>query len=59
MEVRLHQTEDDLRQILHLQKQNHKDLISPKQAEQEGYLTLKHDLDTLATICGSDGHVIT
>ena len=58
MNVRLHHTTEDLRQILHLQKQNHKDFIPKDQAQKEGYVTVLHDLRSLSEICGDDGHVI-
>jgi hypothetical protein len=58
MKVRLHKSDDDLQQILHLQKRNHKDFITPKQAEKEGYVTVRHSLESLKAICGNDGHVI-
>ena len=58
MEVRLHRSDEDLEQILHLQKQNHKDLIDQSEAQKEGYVTVRHDIDALKEICQPDGHVI-
>ena len=58
MNIKLHHTKDELRQILKLQKQNHKDFIPKDQAQKEGYVTVLHDLRSLSEICGDDGHVI-
>ena len=58
MKVRLHSTTEDLLQILDLQKRNHKDAISREQAVKEGYVTVRHNMESLSEICGEDGHVI-
>ena len=47
MHTRLAATREDLEDILRLQRENLRDLVSPEEAQQQGFLTVAHTLDTL------------
>ncbi len=47
MEVRLAESDNELAQILALQQENHYQNISPEKKSAEGFVTVRHDLDTL------------
>lgn len=40
----------DLRQMLHLQEQNHKSLLTPEQKSAQGFLTVRHTLSQLEAL---------
>jgi L-amino acid N-acyltransferase YncA len=45
--VRLAATREDLQDILSLQRENHRDHVSPGDAEREGFVTVAHTLEAL------------
>ena len=51
-------TDDELYQILELQKQNLSNVLSPKAKQQEGFVTLQHDFDTLKKMNHACAHCI-
>lgn len=51
-------TFDDLTQILSLQNENLPQNISPEELENEGFVTVQHDLDLLSKIAGSYTHAV-
>ncbi len=51
-------TNEELNQILNLQKQNLRDLISEEQKLTEGFVTLKHDLEILKKMNDACNHCI-
>lgn len=64
--IQFTQTNDDLTQILHLQNQNHIQNLSQNDREQNGFVTIKHDIEVLhqmnaiakQIIAKSDGKVV-
>ena len=56
--ISLATTDDDLKQILHLQALNHKSNLSPEQALKNGFVTVRHTESLLKTICQPYHHII-
>jgi len=52
------QTRATLQQILDLQARNLASRLSPAEAEEQGFVTVKHDLALLERLCGSYRHVV-
>lgn len=48
----------ELQQILDLQEVNLHQNLSPEEMEDQGFLSVKHDLPSLQAICGSYKHII-
>lgn len=51
-------TDDELHQILKLQKQNLRDTLSVEEKQKEGFLTLQHDFDILKKMNNGCAHCI-
>ena len=51
-------TENDYNKILELQRQNLPYKLSNKEAKQQGFVTLEHNVELLKKICGHHAHVI-
>ena len=51
-------SEQDLLQILQLQRANLPNKLSSEEAEDQGFVTIEHDLPTLQALSGSYGHVV-
>jgi ribosomal protein S18 acetylase RimI-like enzyme len=51
-------TDEDLRGILSLQNENHFSNVTPEVALTQGFVTVKHDFETLKIISGEYRHVI-
>lgn len=52
------QSDEDLQQILHLQKQNYKDNISALEASEQGFVSIEHDLELLKAMNADYPHII-
>ncbi|MFD0863337.1 GNAT family N-acetyltransferase [Sungkyunkwania multivorans] len=51
-------SDDELRQILALQQENHRDDLSIEIQKKEGFITLRHDFETLKQMNDACGHII-
>ncbi len=52
------QTDEDLLQILELQKENHRSLISDDEFKKEGFVTVKHDFALLKRMNQPHPHIV-
>lgn len=52
------ESEDDLKQILELQKENHRDYISAETGDHYGFVTVRHNLDLLRKMNSSAKQII-
>ena len=55
---RLSRHPDDLRQVLALQAKNLDTHLSPEVIRTQGFVTVKHSMDSLQLICGKYGHML-
>ena len=58
MYVGPHRSEKDLEAIIGLQSINMEDALQDGEIFSEGFVTIRYDVPTLATICGSHHHII-
>lgn len=54
----LSSTDEDLKQILMLQKKNLESQISQEELQSQGFVTVHHDKALLEKICGPHGHML-
>jgi len=57
-EIRATRTDNDLRQILELQRINAPESIDADELRAQGFVTVRHDLELLRTIAGPWGHIV-
>ncbi len=58
MYVGPHRSEKDLEAIIALQRINMEDALQEGEIAAEGFVTIRYDVPTLASICGSHHHII-
>lgn len=58
MEIKLAEADHELEQILQLQKENHYAHISEQQKNQQGFVTVRHDIELLRRMNNRAQHVI-
>ena len=58
MEFKLAETHEELRQILEVQRENHPDALSQDQADQKGFVTVRHSIELIEQMNAVAPHVI-